>query len=377
MPARRLLVAGMLTALVATGCTTASHADETDPSGGWSAGKHNAITDVDGIRVGQVQRTGRGYLTGTTVIHAPDRAVAGVDVAGGAPGTRETALLSPTHSNPGANAVVLSGGSAYGLSTATGVMRWLERHHQGIRVGDKKREVVPIVPAAILFDLERGGDFSKHPTADWGYDAIAKADGGSVKQGNVGAGTGANAGEVKGGIGTASIVLPDGTTVGAIVATNPAGSPLAPDCSLPGSQWELDDEFDELTTPDPSNCERTSPDRPGEPMKNTTIAVVAVDAAITKAAVSKMSQVAHDGIARSIKPAHGLSDGDSVFALSTGKQETGEDPLAVTDADDRRALGAIYDAAATTLSRAITHAILEADTTHGMTSYCDTYPTAC
>src|SRR4051812_39878017 len=138
-------------------------------------GPHNAITDVPGLLVGHVQRLDPPYLTGTTVLHVPGMAVAGVDVRGGAPGTRETDLLDPVNSSPGVNAIVLTGGSAYGLDAATGVMAWLEEQGQGVRVGPGTHDVVPIVPAAVLFDLGRGGGFGARPTAAWGREAIAAA----------------------------------------------------------------------------------------------------------------------------------------------------------------------------------------------------------
>lgn len=342
-----------------------------------SPGPNNAITDVAGIKVGQVEQTCDGFLTGTTVVYAPGMAVTGVDVSGGAPGTHETDLLSPIDSNPGANAVVLSGGSAYGLETTAGVMHWLEQHGEGIPVGPGATEVVPIVPAAILYDLGRGGRFDARPTASWGHRAIAHAADGPVRQGNVGAGAGARAGGLKGGIGTASTELDNRTRVGAIVAVNAAGSPLADDCSLLGASLGLGDEFGDLTVPTPAECRAASHrQRSGEdhPSKNTTIGVVATDASLSKAAVARMARIGHDGLARAINPVHTLSDGDAVFAIATG---TGKHRLQVDDADDRRQLTDLHNAAADALARAVVHAMINAATTHGITAYCDAFPTAC
>src|SRR5690625_2515174 len=338
-------------------------------------GEHNAITDVDGIQIGQVQSTAEGYLTGTTVVYTPDVAVTGVDQGGGAPGTKETDLLSPLNSNPGTNAVVLTGGSAYGLDTTSGVMAWLEERGEGVNVG---AGVVPIVPGAVIFDLNRGGDFASRPTADWGASAMDAATDGPVLEGAVGGGTGARAGGLKGGVGTASITLESGYTVGALVVVNAAGSPLDPaDCTLLGARLEVGDEFGRLRTPSKSECMRSQASATqswdADPMKNTTIAVVATDAPLEKAAAEKFAAVANNGLAREINPVHTLSDGDTVFGMSTGAG----DPLTINDPADTRQLNEIFGTGADTLSRAIVHAMLSAESQKGITSYCDTYRSAC
>ena len=202
-------------------------------------GPQNAITDVPGVLVGQVERVDAPYLTGTTVVHLPATAVAGVDVRGGAPGTRETDLLEPVNSNAGVNAIVLTGGSAYGLDTAGSVMRWLEERGEGVRVGQGDKDVVPIVPTAVIFDLGRGGDFQARPEPDWGAQAIAVATDGPVALGNHGAGAGARARSLKGGVGSASVRLDDGTTVGALVIVNAAGSTVDADGNLYGARYGL------------------------------------------------------------------------------------------------------------------------------------------
>jgi len=287
-------------------------------------GPHNAITDVPGVLVGQVERTDAPYLTGTTVLHFPGTAVAGVDVRGGAPGTRETDLLDPVNSNAGVNAIVLTGGSAYGLDTAGGVMGWLEEQGQGVRVGAGEHDVVPIVPTAVLFDLGRGGGFRARPTADWGRRAIEAATDGTVAQGNHGAGAGARTGRLKGGVGSASIRFDDGTTVGALVAVNAVGSTVDSQGRLYGERYGLGDEFGQLQTPT-----EPPPEGPAGPLPgmNTVIAVIATDVPLDKAAAKRMAMVAHDGLARAIDPIHTLVDGDAIFAVSTA---TGAPRLSVT-----------------------------------------------
>ena len=344
-------------------------------------GPQNAITDVPGVLVGQVERVDAPYLTGTTVVHLPATAVAGVDVRGGAPGTRETDLLEPVNSNAGVNAIVLTGGSAYGLDTAGSVMRWLEERGQGVRVGQGDHDVVPIVPTAVIFDLGRGGDFRARPEPSWGADAIAAATDGPVALGNHGAGAGARARSLKGGVGSASVRLDDGTTVGALVIVNAAGSTVDADGNLYGARYGLGDEFAHLRTP----VEPPPPAAPGRnlipgPPMNTVIAVLATDVPLDKAATKRMAMIAHDGLARAIDPIHTLVDGDSIFALSTRTANDDRPRLSVTDPTAIGQLETVYAAGARTLSRAIVHAILNAesvDTPAGaIPSYRSAYPSA-
>jgi L-aminopeptidase/D-esterase-like protein len=333
-------------------------------------GRYNAITDVPDLQVGQVQSTRAPYLTGTTVVYAPKMAVTAVDQRGGAPATKETDLLNPLNSNPGVNAVMLGGSSMYGLSASDGVIRWLEERGQGIKVGGG---VAPIVPAADIFDLGRGGDFKARTGPAWGYLAAGAAASGPVAQGVVGGGTGARVGGLKGGVGTASVTLDNGIVVGAIVVVNAVGSPVDPgDCSLSAARFELRNEFRGLKAPKPSEC-KPPVAAAAEPSMNTTIAVVATNAPLEKAAAARMASNSHDGMARAISPIHTLADGDTVFAMSTG---TGA-PLRVNNPADFGPLYQIYNAAADTLSRAIGHAVLEATTVGATNSYCDRYPSAC
>jgi L-aminopeptidase/D-esterase-like protein len=333
---------------------------------GQRPGPSNTITDVPGIKVGHETRIGGGYRTGTTVILTERGATASFSQLGGAPGTKEVALLEPGGLVTQVNAIVLSGGSAYGLDAATGVMRWLEEHGYGFPVPGG---VVPIVPAAILFDLGRGGDFKARPDAEFGYRAAAAATSDPVKMGRVGAGTGA-----RHGLGSASVVLPNGYTVGAIVALNPAGSVVNPQTCLPyGVFLELDGEFG-LVQPPPEECHPAGSDgletggEPDDQPFNTTIAVVATDAPLDQTQAKRMAMVANTGLARAIKPVHGLRDGDLIFAVATSPPDPN---LSLRD------LEAIYNAAADVLGRAVVHALLNAESVGETKGYCDRYPSAC
>ncbi len=317
-------------------------------------GPTNTLTDVAGIEVGHDSRTGDGYLTGTTVILTRAGATASVDVQGGAPGTRETDLLEPGGLVTQVHAIVLSGGSAYGLEAATGTMRWLEEQGIGYPIAGG------VVPSAILFDLGRGGDFSARPDAEYGYRAAAAASTDAVPLGREGAGTGARYG-----LGSASVVLPNGYTVAAIVGLNPAGSPVNPATCLPyGIFLELDGEFG-LVAPDADEC-APSPDGGASPTSgqtfNTTIALVATDAPLDQTQAQRMAMVSNSGLARSIRPIHNLGDGDAVFAMSTTEQDA-----SLSNGD----LQALYNAAADALGRAVVHALLAEG------GYCENYPSAC
>lgn len=279
------------------------------------------ITDVPGIKVGSITLAEKP--TGCTVIIADGGATPGVSQRGGAPGTRETDLMDPVNMVPTANAVVLTGGSAYGLDTASGTMKWLEEQNIGFPVGGG---VVPIVGAAVLFDLPFDGKFKIRPGADCGYKAAAAATTGPVAMGTVGAGAGATVGKMggqgrrpmKGGLGSASIKLPNGLVVGAIVAVNSVGDIIDPSTGrVVAGTLNPDDTFADARLLLRSGASRQRP----RPAENTTIGLVATNAKLTKAQTTKVAMMADDGYARAISPAHTMGDGDTIFAFATGKFE--------------------------------------------------------
>ncbi len=284
---------------------------------GKAAAAVSGLTAVSGLKVGQFTLGERP--TGCTVIIAEKGAVAGVDVRGAAPGTRETDLLDPVNLVPMVHAIVLAGGSAFGLDAASGVMRWLEEHDIGFDVRVAK---VPIVPAAILFDLGVG-NAKIRPTADCGYKAAAAATSGPVVEGDVGAGAGATVGKLlgagramKGGVGTASITLSDGLVVAALVAVNAVGDVIDPNTGAVEAGVRTEDG---KGLADARKLLRAGATRPrGRVGENTTIGVVATNARLTKAQASKVAQMAHDGYARAIAPVHTMNDGDTIFSLATG-----------------------------------------------------------
>ena len=344
-------------------------------------GRHNAITDVAGIKVGHVQRTRGGWLTGTTVVLTPPDTVGGVDVRGGGPGTRETELLDPRNLVQRVDAICLTGGSAYGLAAATGVVDWLAERHIGLPVGTQPHHIVPIVPAAVLFDLGLGGRIDARPDASFGYRAANAAKGGAVRQGTVGAGTGAHAGGLKGGVGTASAVLESGITVAALVAANPGGSPVDPRTGeLYGARYGLPGEFDHLRRPSRAETRSYVEDPPRRPPLNTTLAVVATDARLDKSECARMAMTAHDGMARAISPIHLYTDGDVAFSLATGTKEVPvvrRDGGHIRPTDTRPGqLGLIFAAAADCVTRAIVHAVLAATSAGGLPSYLTRFPSA-
>jgi L-aminopeptidase/D-esterase-like protein len=277
---------------------------------------NDTITAVSGIKVGHHTLSERP--TGCTVVVAERGAVAGVDVRGGAPGTRETDLLNPMNLVQQVHAIVLAGGSAFGLAAADGAIKYLEEQHVGFEYGGR---VIPIVPAAILFDLSIG-DAAIRPGPDCGYAATKGATTAPVVQGNVGAGAGATVGKwlradraMKGGIGSSAITLPDGVVVGAIVAVNAAGNVVDPSTGkfIAGA---LSD--DGKSIEDARAVLHSRSRVQGNPVGNTTIGVVATNATLTKVQAAKLAQMAHDGYARALYPAHLTVDGDTVFALATG-----------------------------------------------------------
>ncbi|MCR9124869.1 MAG: P1 family peptidase [Rhodobacteraceae bacterium] len=313
-------------------------------------GPRNLITDVPGLLVGNA--ADGDLKSGVTVLTAPERFTAAVHVMGGAPGTRETDLLAPDKSVAQVDALVLAGGSAYGLDACSGVVDGLRAEGRGFRIGPA---VIPLVPGAIVFDLLNGGrkDWDENPYRALGRGALAAA-GTDFALGSAGAGTGALTAMLKGGLGSASLRLPGGATVGALVAANPMGSATTPgERHFWAAPFEIDAEFGGLG-PDPaSGLGRTLASRKAAAMHgaseraNTTIAIVATDAPLSKAQCQRVAMAAHDGIGRAVVPAHGPGDGDLVFAVSTGTAAQGDDRL----------LAEIGHAASLCLARAIARAV--------------------
>ena len=336
-------------------------------NGQTSRAASKGITDVAGIRVGHFTLPeGR---TGCTVVLADgEGAIGGVSQRGAAPGTRETDLLNPLNMVERVNAIVLTGGSAFGLDAAQGVMRYLEEKNIGFKTG---AGVVPIVPAAVIFDLPYIGTTKARPTADCGYKAAGAATNGRVAEGNVGAGAGATVGKLgalfgangqsafnsmKSGLGSASITLPNGLIVGAIVVVNAVGDIIDPTnghvvAGMRGKDGKLADARKVLRTGAPVSA------RPGE---NTTIGVVATNARLTKTQVSRIALMTDDGLARTIYPSHTQGDGDTVFALATGTWNGNADLTTV---------GAL---AADAISEAIVRAVSAAKAAGGLAAATDT-----
>jgi len=331
-------------------------------------GPNNAITDVPGISVGHFT----GVDAGTTVVlaaNATGQGVAGgVTQRGGSPGTRETDLMRPDNMVETMNAIVLSGGSAFGLAAASGVMRCLEERGVGFPVGGG---VVPIVPTAVSFDRATcGAPAASRPDFTSGREACLAASGGAVAQGNVGAGTGAVSGGVKGGIGTASVVLTKGIVVGAIVSVNSEGTAYDGNGDLYAASFALDNEFGALLKGG-SRPGRVPPSLPGGPLRSGTNAVVATNVQLTKSQATKIAEMADDGVARAIRPAHTPGDGDTLFVLGTAR-------IAMVELGDaNEVVTQIGTAAANAVSRAIVHALLAAKSTACQPSYCDAFRAEC
>jgi len=312
------------------------------------------IVDVPGVRVGHAEN--KEALTGCSVVLLDQASVCGVDVRGSAPGTRETDLLNPVNSVSVVHAICLTGGSAYGLDAAAGVMQWLEEQGRGLDVGFG---LVPIVPAAVLFDLSLG-DGRVRPDRRMGYQACVNASDKAVPMGNAGAGMGASVGKIngianamKGGLGSASRMLENGLVVGALVAVNALGHVIDPRTQeiLAGPRNEQNEILDSVEL-----MIRQSPS-PFLPGSNTTIAVVASNARLTKSQATKVAQMAHDGLARTIRPIHTTADGDTVFAVATGEMEADVDLIGTLSAD--------------VLAEAVVQAVKQAEAAGGLPAWRD------
>ncbi len=336
-----------------------------------------SITDVDGVLVGHHHNRRGRSLTGTTVVFAPEGAVAAVDVRGGGPGTREVAALGPGNLVERVHAICLTGGSAFGLAAADGVVDELERRGLGVEVPAPGggRTVVPVVPTAVIFDLGRGGDVTARPDAEFGRRALRAARRTS-ERGAIGAGTGARAGALQGGVGMASttVVLPgsdDHVIVAALAVVNAVGSVIdestgRPWYPIPGVRR-------------PSGADRAqlraalAAARPA-PL-NTTIGVVATDAGLGRTQAGRLALAAHDGLARAVRPSHALTDGDTVFALATGRHDLSHGAESLT-AEHVVALDLLAAAAADVFATACTDAVVHATTVGDAPAYADLCPSA-
>jgi D-aminopeptidase len=309
----------------------------------------NLITDVAGLRVGHAEDHHLG--SGSTVILFDEPAVAGVDVRGGGPGSRDTELLDPAMTVEHIDAITLSGGSAFGLDAASGVQAWLREQARGFAVAGM---VVPIVPGAVLFDLNNGGDkdWGRFPPyRELGYAATAAAST-DFRLGSVGAGLGATTVNLKGGLGSASATARDGHTVGAVVAVNAVGSvTVGTGPWFWAAAFEVDREFGGRGWPSPMPADAVALRTKGGPLAATTIALVATDAVLTKAQAKRLAVMAQDGLARAIYPVHTPLDGDTVFAASTGRRPLGDPIYAFAE------LGTL---AANVLTRAVARGVYEA-----------------
>jgi L-aminopeptidase/D-esterase-like protein len=347
---------------------------------GITVGHHHRLDDdvvVGGDRPGD--RPGSGWAAGTTVVRiaGPDPRAA-VDVRGGGPGTRETDLLDPSNTVTVAHAIVLTGGSAYGLAAADGVMAELERAGVGLPM-DIHGHVVPIVPAAVIFDLPVGG-WDRRPDAGFGA-AATRAAAQDFAIGSVGAGTGARAGGLKGGVGTASRLIEAGpaagVTVGALIVANPVGTVIDPATGLPWGAPIADLERFGLRQPTSEDIAAVADIASKATVLNTTIGVVATDAALSPASLRRMAVAAHDGLARAIVPVHSPLDGDTIFAVSTGARPVEPSPLIPPGMNPEAAvLTQVAQVAAEVTRDAVWQAVIAARPVAGIPTYADVVPSA-
>ncbi len=337
-----------------------------------------SLTDVAGISVGHHHRIGRGWRTGTTVVLAVNGATAGVDVRGGGSGTRETDLLRPENLIQQVHGICFTGGSAFGLAAADGVMAYLESRGIGFPIGNLAGAVVPIVPAAVIFDLARGGQLTNRPDRVFGVRAARAARRSPEANGSVGAAAGAIAGGLQGGIGSASTRLSSGIVVAALAVVNAAGSVIDRATGLP---WEST--AHRLRRPSRSDRElligltAAAGARPA-PTLNTTVGVVATTARLSKAECTKVASVSHDGMARAIRPVHSMFDGDTIFALATGIDELPAEATTGFRTEGTRpaVLNEVLEAAALCFAVACTQAVLSATSVGGPLAYRDVCPSA-
>ena len=329
-----------------------------EPLAALRPGPRNLVTDVGGVKVGHAGDA--GLKSGTTVLLLDEASTASVAILGGAPGTRETDLLAPDKLVSGVDALVLSGGSAFGLDAASGVQSFLRQVSRGFAVAGFN---VPIVPAAILFDLANGGDnaWGLHPPyRDFGF-AAAEAAAEDFALGTAGAGIGCTTATLKGGIGSASVRLDNGVTVGALVAVNAVGSVTIGDTRhFWAAPFEIDGEFGGLGLPSPFPADASRPKTKFDPKPgtNTTIGIIATDAILDKAAAKRLAVAGHDGFARAIWPSHTNFDGDLIFSVATGRSGIAIDPTSPASID-------LAAAAASVMARAIARGVYSARSAPG------------
>lgn len=332
-----------------------------------------SLTDVAGIRVGHYERSNRNWRTGTTVVLADQPVTAGVDIRGGGPGTRETDALSPMNLVEHIDSICLTGGSAFGLRSTDGVVDELAGRGRGFRVGPENHQVVPVVPAAVIFDLGRGGHFHHHPDADFGRRAFKRASTTERRRGSIGAGTGAVAGGLAGGVGMASatIELSDENgecaevTVAALCVVNARGGLINPSTGRP---WEHHPAIKTPTSHDRNKLSEHLNNVTSASL-NTTIGVVATDARLDRAEATRLAMSTHDGLSRSIRPVHTLADGDTMFAMATGAIALGGDERSI-------ALSNLSALAADVTALACVDAVLHASPMPDMPSYTSLCPSA-
>jgi L-aminopeptidase/D-esterase-like protein len=354
-----LAVCSFLSSLPGTAQTTS--ADTTKVDVPYRPGRYDAITDVPGIQVGHYTYS-EGTLRGTTVILLGERGgLCAADVRGGNPVTVATHTLAPLTVDVECNAVVLTGGSVFGLAAVPGVVDFLYEHGRGIQTRAGR---VPIVPAAVIFDLPVG-DSKIHPRPEWGYKAAEAAASGPVAQGNVGAGAGGTMGKtpagvrMKGGLGTASVELPGGVVVAALVVLNPLGDVVNP---ATGELYAVSGGFDRVPY-----RHSFSPPRPPRIGENTTLAVIATNARLDKTQLTKVAELAHNGLARSIRPIHSMLDGDTIFVVSPGWEKR----VALEAVFPGEDVDRIGNAAADVLVRAILNGVQAAESIPEWPSYRD------
>lgn len=346
MPPRLLKHASLTLAVLGALATAAAGGQARDDEAPYRTGLHDAITDVPGVTVGHYTHQAPNVWRGVTVIFPGEQGgLCAADVRGGNPVTMGDSTFNPLTIDTTCHAIVLTGGSFFGLASVTGAVNYLFERGRGVptRAGP-----VPLVPAAVIFDLPVG-DARVHPTGEWGYKAAEAAKGGAVEQGNVGAGTGGTMGKgpggtrLKGGLGTASLALPDGVVVGAVVVLNALGDVVHP---FTGELYARAGGFDRV----PAHQSFAPPRRePPQPIENTTLVAVATNARLSKAQLTKVAGLAHDGLARAIRPIHTMLDGDTVFVVSVG----GDERVALETSFPGQEVDVIGSAAADVVVRAV------------------------